>query len=63
MLIVMPTGVNLPILELRGLPIILLIEIVHFYGGIIGPAHPCGENFEYLQHAARQILRAYLPQI
>lgn len=45
MLIIMPTGVSLPILELRGLPIILLIEIVHFYGGIIGPAHPCGEKF------------------
>ena len=45
MLIVMPTGVKLPILELRGLPVILLIEIVHRYGGIIGPAHPCGEKF------------------
>ena len=45
MLIIMPTGVNLPILELRGLPLILLIEIVHFYGGILGPAHPCGERF------------------
>lgn len=45
MLIIMPTGVKLPILELRGLPIILLIEIVHHYGGIIGPAHPCGEKF------------------
>lgn len=45
MLIVMPTGVNLPILELRGLPVALLVEIVHFYGGIIGPAHPYGERF------------------
>lgn len=45
MLIIMPTGVKLPILELRGLPVILLIEIVHHYGGIIGPAHPCGEKF------------------
>ena len=45
MLIIMPTGVNLPILELRGLPLLLLIEIVHFYGGILGPAHPCGERF------------------
>lgn len=44
-LVIMPTGVNLPILELRGLPLILLIEIVHFYGGILGPAHPCGEKF------------------
>ena len=45
MLIIMPSGVKLPILELRGLPVILLIEIVHHYGGIIGPAHPCGEKF------------------
>ncbi len=45
MLVIMPSGVNLPILELRGLPLLLLIEIVHFYGGIIGPAHPCGERF------------------
>ncbi|MCH5261989.1 MAG: PHP domain-containing protein [Lachnospiraceae bacterium] len=45
MLIIMPTDVKLPILELRGLPVILLIEIVHHYGGIIGPAHPCGEKF------------------
>ncbi len=45
MLIIMPTNVKLPILELRGLPLVLLIEIVHHYGGIIGPAHPCGEKF------------------
>lgn len=44
-LVIMPTGVNLPILELRGLPLLVLIEIVHFYGGILGPAHPCGERF------------------
>lgn len=45
MLIIMPTDVKLPVLELRGLPVVLLIEIVHHYGGIIGPAHPCGEKF------------------
>lgn len=45
MIIIMPTGVKLPILELRGLPVTLLIEIVHHYGGILGPAHPCGEKF------------------
>lgn len=44
-LVIMPTGINLPILEIRGLPLLLLIEIVHFYGGILGPAHPCGERF------------------
>ena len=34
-----------PILELRGLPVRFLIEIVHKYGGILGPAHPCGEKY------------------
>lgn len=43
MIIVMPEKVNLRILEHRGLPVRLLIHIVHQYGGIIGPAHPCGE--------------------
>ncbi len=53
MLIIMPTGVKLPILELRGLPVTLLIEIVHHYGGIIGPAHPCGEKFLSITNTLR----------
>lgn len=53
MLIIMPTGVKLPILELRGLPVMLLIEIVHHYGGIIGPAHPCGEKFLSITNTLR----------
>ena len=40
-IIIMPNGVRLPLLELRGLPVSLLIDIVHHYGGILGPAHPC----------------------
>lgn len=44
-LVIMPSGVRPKILELRGLPVLLLIEIVHRYGGILGPAHPCGEKF------------------
>ena len=44
-LIILPTGVRPRLLELRGLPILFLIEIVHHYGGILGPAHPCGEKF------------------
>lgn len=44
-LVIMPSSVSLKILELRGLPIALLIEIVHKNGGILGPAHPCGEKF------------------
>lgn len=53
MLIIMPVGVKLPILELRGLPVLLLIEIVHRYGGIIGPAHPCGEKFLSIRNTLR----------
>lgn len=53
MLIVMPAGVKLPILELRGLPVLLLVEIVHRYGGIIGPAHPCGEKFLSIRNTLR----------
>ena len=53
MIIVMPTGVKLPILELRGLPVLLLVEIVHHYGGIIGPAHPCGEKFLSIRNTLR----------
>lgn len=45
MLIVMPETVKLKILELRGLPVLLLLEIVHKHGGIIGPAHPCGGKY------------------
>lgn len=44
-LVVMPEGVKLKILELRGLPVQFLIDIVHKNGGILGPAHPCGEKY------------------
>ncbi len=44
-LVIMPEDVNLRILELRGLPVRFLIEIVHRHGGILGPAHPCGEKY------------------
>lgn len=44
-LVIMPEKVKLEILELRGLPVQFLIEIVHKYGGILGPAHPCGEKY------------------
>ena len=39
-LVIMPESVHLRILELRGLPVKLLIDIVHRGGGILGPAHP-----------------------
>ena len=45
MLVIMPTGLCPRIMELRGLSVFFLVEIVHLLGGIIGPAHPCGEKF------------------
>ena len=52
-LVIMPEYIKLPILELRGLPVTLLIEIVHFFGGILGPAHPCGEKYLSLCNTRR----------
>lgn len=44
-IVILPSYVNLGILEHKGLPVRSLIHIVHSYGGILGPAHPCGEPF------------------
>lgn len=52
-LVIMPENVKLKILELRGLPVQLLIDIVHKRGGILGPAHPCGERYLSLLHTGK----------
>lgn len=44
-LVIMPEGVKMRLLELRGLPVSILIDFVHHHGGILGPAHPCGEKY------------------
>lgn len=44
-IVVLPSYVNLKILEHKGLSVKRLIHIVHSFGGILGPAHPCGEPF------------------
>lgn len=44
-LVIMPPETNLKILEIRGLPVFFLIDIVHRHGGILGPSHPYGERF------------------
>lgn len=43
-LVIMPETQKLRILECRGLPVRILQDIVHRHGGILGPAHPCGER-------------------
>lgn len=52
-LVIMPEHIKLPLLELRGLSVGILAEIVHFFGGILGPAHPCGEKYLSLCNTRR----------
>lgn len=44
-LCIMPEGVKMRLLELRGMSVSVLIDFVHRHGGILGPAHPCGEKY------------------
>ena len=44
-LVIMPEGVRLRLLELRGMRVSVLIDLVHRNGGVLGPAHPCGEKY------------------
>lgn len=44
-IIIMPEGVKRTLLETRGMPIQMLIDFVHRNGGVLGPAHPCGEKY------------------
>lgn len=52
-LVIMPDDRPLKILEFRGLPVKTLIELVHRNGGILGPAHPCGERHLSLTNTYR----------
>ena len=44
------------LLEMRGMPLALLIDLVHRNGGVLGPAHPCGEKYMSFTHARRYYL-------
>lgn len=44
-LVIMPEGRKMRLLEMRGLPLAMLIDLVHKNGGVLGPAHPCGEKY------------------
>ena len=50
-LMIMPEGVKIRLLEMRGMPLALLIDLVHRNGGVLGPAHPCGEKYMSFTHA------------
>lgn len=44
-IIILPENVKLKLMELRGLPLSILVSAVHSHGGIIGPAHPGGDKY------------------
>ncbi len=44
-IVVMPSIEESILMEKRGLKIETLVDVVHSRGGILGPAHPFGENF------------------
>lgn len=52
-LVIMPDRIKLPILEIRGMPLSLLMRIVHVFGGILGPAHPYGAKFLSAMHSKK----------
>ena len=41
-LVIMPEDIELSVLQIRGMSVEMLEEIVHHFGGILGPAHPFG---------------------
>ena len=53
MLCIMPEGVRMRLLELKGLPVSMLIEFVHRHGGILGPAHPYGAKYMSMTNTKR----------
>jgi hypothetical protein len=53
-LVIMPEDIKLKIMEFRGLPVQFLINIVHENGGILGPAHPCGEKYLSITHTGKR---------
>jgi hypothetical protein len=53
-LVILPEDVRLPIMEFRGLPVQFLIAIVHENGGVLGPAHPCGDKYLSFTHTGKR---------
>lgn len=61
-LVILPEQIRLKLLEVRGLRLKNLIKITHFFGGIIGPAHPYGAKFLSLMRDKEAKYRKYLSE-
>lgn len=49
-LVILPDGIQLDVLQVRGLKLETLIDLVHHFGGILGPSHPFGSKSSSLMH-------------
>lgn len=49
-LVIMPDDVHLDVLTIRGMSVETLVDLVHRYGGILGPAHPFGTKSSSLMY-------------
>ena len=58
-LVIMPQGVKMRLLELKGLPVSVLIDFVHKNGGVLGPAHPFGEAYMSFANTKRFYKQTY----
>lgn len=41
-IVIMPDEVDLRLLSVRGMRAVILSKLVHYFGGVLGPAHPYG---------------------
>ena len=49
-LVILPDGVKLDVLQVRGLKLETLLDLVHHFGGILGPSHPFGTKGSSIMH-------------
>ena len=59
-LCIMPESVDVKLLEIRGLPVAVLINLVHHFGGILGPAHPYGEKYLSFSHTIQKAVLSHV---
>lgn len=61
-IVIMPEGVSPKLFEARGMRLKSLIQITHFFGGIIGPSHPYGAKFLSIMRSKESKYKKYLSQ-
>ncbi|MDD2979641.1 MAG: PHP domain-containing protein [Hespellia sp.] len=52
-IVIMPEGVKMRLLEMKGMSLSVLIDLVHRHGGVLGPAHPWGSKYQSYANTKR----------